>query len=69
MFYFRPKKTVVTNVYKDTCWLYVNGHNPKGSYILLLTVHVSLKIADFIHQCVYTDIIFYFLCGILYYVQ
>ena len=57
-----------TNVYKDTYWLYMNGHNPKGSYILLLTVHVSLKILDFIHQRAYTDIMFYFLEGIRYYV-
>ena len=46
----------------------MNGYNPKGSYILLLTVHVSLKILDFIHQCAYTDIMFYFLYGIWYYV-
>ena len=47
----------------------MNGHNQKGSYILLLAVHVSLKIVDLLHQCAYTDIMFYFLYGILYYLQ
>ena len=43
-----------------TCWLYMNVHNPKGSNILLLIVHVSCKIVDFVHQCAYTDIMFYY---------
>ena len=49
--------------------MYMNGRNPKGSNILLFTVHVSRKNVDFIHQYAYADIMFYFLYGIWYYVQ
>ena len=42
----------------DCTW--TDERNPEASNILLVTVHVSCKIVDFIHQCVYTDIMFFF---------
>ena len=56
LFQAQEKSGYKCSLYIDTCWLYMNGYNQKGSYILLLTVHVLLKIVDFIHQCTYTDI-------------